>query len=341
MTDRPLPSEAHLDAAIQEHFGLTPVKFEVLALGLDADSVIYRMMAVDGNWYFMKLRSGLAFHPASVFVPAHLHKTGVPGIVAPLETLSGKLWVVVDQWAVTLYPFIVGRSGDGGALTPELWQTLGKMVRSVHDCKLPPHIQRLVRRDSFVPRRRGVIDELDRLAHGDAPPDPVQRELAEFWRQQRGTIQAVVQRADKLGRELRDRPLTFVLCHADMHPGNVLIDGAGDMWLIDWDDVTLAPKERDLMFPIGGLGGDGVGAEQTASFLEGYGKTKLELKLLAYYRAARAVEDIAAFGEEACLRLERSEEDRYKSLQWLRSQFEPGRIVELALQGPVRLPPGM
>lgn len=317
---------------MREHFGLTPVKLDLLPLGADVDSILYRMLAVDGQWYFMKLRSGLGFSPASLFVPAHLHKREVPGIMAPLETISGKLWVVVDQWAVTVYPFVTGRDGGEGGLTPEQWHTFGTIMRQVHDCPLPPHIERLLRRDSFVPRRRDVIDELDRLASGGVPSDSVQRALAAFWQRQRNTIWTLVQRIDKLGPEYRDRPLKYVLCHADMHPWNVLVDEAEDIWLIDWDDVTLAPKERDLMFAVGGIGRDGVGRDQTASFLAGYGKADIDVKLLAYYRAARAIEDIAAFGEEACFLTDQTEEARRRALRWLISLFEPGRIVDIALQ---------
>jgi spectinomycin phosphotransferase len=121
-----------------------------------------------------------------------------------------------------------------------------------------------------------------------------------------------------------------------MHPWNVHIDGEGDLWLIEWDEATLAPKERDLMFAIGGIGGDGVGPEQSVSFLAGYGETELDEQALAYYRAAWAVQDIASFGEEACFLLDRSEEARREAFRWLRGQFAPGCIVDMALHGPSR-----
>ena len=50
-------------------------------------------------------------------------------------------------------------------------------------------------------------------------------------------------------RELKEEKLPFVLCHTDIHGGN-LIRGTpqGKLWLIDWENVMLAPKEADL-FP--------------------------------------------------------------------------------------------
>jgi spectinomycin phosphotransferase len=44
-----------------------------------------------------------------------------------------------------------------------------------------------------------------------------------------------------------------VLCHADLHTWNVLVDGDGRLWLVDWDEAILAPRERDLMFLVGGI----------------------------------------------------------------------------------------
>jgi Ser/Thr protein kinase RdoA (MazF antagonist) len=45
-----------------------------------------------------------------------------------------------------------------------------------------------------------------------------------------------------------------VLCHADLHTWNVLVDSVGDLWIADWDEAVLAPRERDLMFVVGGIG---------------------------------------------------------------------------------------
>ena len=38
-----------------------------------------------------------------------------------------------------------------------------------------------------------------------------------------------------------------MITHGD-GPGNVLQDPSGEIYLVDWDDVMLAPRERDLWF---------------------------------------------------------------------------------------------
>jgi RIO-like serine/threonine protein kinase len=43
------------------------------------------------------------------------------------------------------------------------------------------------------------------------------------------------------------RTYEFVLCHADIHPFNIMITPSGLVFL-DWEGMMLAPRERDLMF---------------------------------------------------------------------------------------------
>jgi hypothetical protein len=38
----------------------------------------------------------------------------------------------------------------------------------------------------------------------------------------------------------------LVTCHRDLHPGNVLVDGAGDLVALDWDDAGPACPGREL-----------------------------------------------------------------------------------------------
>ena len=119
------------------------------------------------------------------------------------------------------------------------------------------------------------------------------------------------------------------MCHADIHAGNVLIDAKDDLYIVDWDTAMLAPKERDLMFVGGGVGGTWNKAKDEASFYQGYGQTETEQAAIAYYRYERIVEDIAVTSQQICS-TDMGCADREQSLRHLTRQFAPNDVVEMA-----------
>jgi spectinomycin phosphotransferase len=121
-----------------------------------------------------------------------------------------------------------------------------------------------------------------------------------------------------------------VVCHGDLHAGNILIEASGALYIVDWDDPILAPKERDLMFAGAGLWGGWLEpSEEATLFYEGYGPVQIDPIALAYYRYERIIEDITAFSAEI-YSTGQSQEDREQALRYLKSNFLPGGTIELA-----------
>jgi spectinomycin phosphotransferase len=119
-------------------------------------------------------------------------------------------------------------------------------------------------------------------------------------------IPDVVASMDRLAAELRERRIPQVICHADLHPSNVLRAAAGGVSVIDWDDVMIAPKERDFIF----TGDPPDGARAGSPFFRGYGACKADWTALAYFRYERVVQDLIAYAEEALVREDLSEETK-------------------------------
>ena len=114
-----------------------------------------------------------------------------------------------------------------------------------------------------------------------------------------------------------------MLCHADIHPGNLLIAEHGALFIVDWDDPIFAPKERDLMFFGAGVSGGWDAESDETLFYRGYGATDVDLAALAYYRYERIVTDIAAFGQQLLLTTEGGA-DREQSYRYFTSRFPAG-----------------
>jgi spectinomycin phosphotransferase len=317
--------------AVEASFGIRVRALAFLPVGDDAASWAYRVQAGSGQVYFLKVRAGADRVPGAV-VPTHLRRLGVPHVLAPLASRTGAPNVLLDGFALALYPMLDARTGAEGGLSPRQWRQLGDAVRQVHAVRLPPALTRTVGRETFRPHRRELIADLEALLASGAN-DPVTRELAGFWRARQGVIDRLVERADELGRDLARRSFPRVLCHADLHTWNVLVDADEQPWIVDWDEAILAPKERDLMFVVGGIGHGLVRPGDTDRFFEGYGQMVVDHRLLAYYRIAWAVQDVAAYGEQALMLPAVGEATRRAAVGGFVDLFEPGNIVDLALGG--------
>ncbi len=330
MRESPRLANAAIAAALLANYGVSIAALTFLPLGNDSDTYVYRVEASDGAAYFLKLRNRRGFSPASLAVPRYLCDLGVPHILAPILTTLQTPWVMLNDFALTLYPFIDGRIGGDVGMSEQQWIELGRTVKQIHMTQLPPKLMEVVPRETLVPPKRGVIDDLQRVIEGPVIAYPAQRELAAFWNSRRDQIRAVVNRADALGRQLREKSAQLVLCHADLHTRNVLLEGTEQMWIIDWDETVFARKERDLMFFIGGIMPELLQPHHTEYFLRGYGDAAIDPDALAYYRNAWAVQDIAADGEQVFFLPDFSEESRQRAVRGFKQLFEPGHIVSIA-----------
>jgi spectinomycin phosphotransferase len=168
--------------------------------------------------------------------------------------------------------------------------------------------------------------------------DPVAAKLAAFLRARKDMVNRLVAQAEDLAHRLRERSLEPVLCHADIHPGNLLIgtqdtgaddgDAHGRLYIVDWDSPIFAPKEKDLALVGGCPTWNDPRCE--ALFYQGYGRKDVDPMALAYYRSERAIQDIAAFCQQLLLSSEGGE-DREQSYQYLTGSFMPGHEIDLAL----------
>jgi spectinomycin phosphotransferase len=132
----------------------------------------------------------------------------------------------------------------------------------------------------------------------------------------------------------------FVLCHADLHAANVLVGAGGGLSIVDWDEVVLAPPERDLMFVRGSAIAGIVSDREATAFETGYGSSQAgeaDPLLIAWYRIDWAVQDIADFARRVILDPALGTATRANALALFKSSFEPGDEVETAIAADDRL----
>jgi spectinomycin phosphotransferase len=329
MLEKPDFPDEKIIACLQSEFELRVAAIAFLSLGADLNTAVYRITTDDDTSYFLKLRSGL-FDETSVALPKFLSDQGIAYIITPLATQAGQLWANLDQFKVILYPFIEGRNGYEVDLSDRHWIEFGAALKRIHNLVVPPALIDRLQRETYSPKWREIVKASLARIETDTFDDPVAIDTAAFLQTKRAEVLDLVERTERCAQALQTRSPEFVICHADLHAGNILIDASGALYIIDWDTLILAPKERDLMYAGGGqFGATRTPDEEEELFYRGYGQTQIDPNALAYYRYERIVEDIAVECEQI-FSTDGGGEDREQALRWLMSNFEPDGTIAIA-----------
>ena len=112
---------------------------------------------------------------------------------------------------------------------------------------------------------------------------------------------------------------------------------ANQIFVIDWDDVMLAPKERDFIF-INDARANPSTQHDSTPFFQGYGPTEIDWIALTYYLWERVIQDVIAFAEEVFSRDDLGEATKIESLQGFRINLSRGGKVDEAVAAAAHLP---
>jgi spectinomycin phosphotransferase len=301
MREQPGIPEEQLRACLQDQYNLYSVTLEFLPRGKDYKAGVYRVLSKQSTAYLLKVTSRPLYEPRCL-VPHYLKDQGITSVVAPVPTRSGALWTKLVDWTVIVYPFIDGDSSLTG-MTNEQWKEVGTIFKQIHQVMLPPFGFESLRKETFDPTEyaRWVRTFEAQHLHSRHGGSGSSHALRADWVAHQSTIHMGVTSLEKLAGVLQRRAGPYVICHADLHAANLLRDRHGHVFVIDWDEVMLAPKERDFIF---------VREPQAAAFWEGYGQTEIDWVALAYYLWERVVQDLIECTQDVCFRDDLGEETR-------------------------------
>jgi spectinomycin phosphotransferase len=329
MTEKQSFSDHLIINCLNANYGIQVAALTLLPLGADMNASVYKAQTYDQTSYFVKLKRG-HHHDIGIEIVELLHDAGIKEIIPPVKTIFGQSTQQIEDFTLIVYPFVDGKDGFSSNLIDNQWVKLGHALRKVHEIDVPPSIQNRVRREVYSPKWREAVRSL--YIHIDAEPtgDEIALKLLKFMKENILAIRRLVDRAEQLGQKLQDQSHKFVLCHSDIHGGNVLVGGNDSIYIVDWDDPIMAPKERDLMFIGGGVANVWNKFHEEKLFYKGYGTTKINSTILAYYRHERIVEDIAEYGQALLLTSGGGDRlEMYKHFMWM---FEPNGVVDIAFK---------
>lgn len=306
MIDKPDVDERSLAAEVAAAWAVDVTDLVFLPLGLDGDAWAYRV-ETSGERYFLKVRRG-RFTPAAVLLPGFLRAHGVRQVVAPIDLPAGGTSRAFGGYELLLYPFHDGGSRWARGLTDRQWTEYGEFLGRLHAVPPSDDIAAVLPVETY---RSTAGDRLRSLGAQAAASEV----LGAFWDRYGAALHRLSETVDRLASRVTHA--RHVICHADIHPGNLIADGDGPLHVVDWDAPILAPPERDLMFVYSQDFGDHpIDAHRAELFRRGYGPQEPDQTLLSYYRGERHLDDAAAF-VRSILDPDASPEARANDLHWL------------------------
>jgi spectinomycin phosphotransferase len=281
-----------------------------------------------GAAYLLKATSR-SLDEASCLVPRYLRDQEITSVVAPIPASSGALWTRAEDWTVIVYPFIDGECSLTG-MTNAQWKEVGSIFQRIHQVRLPASGFESLRKERFDPTEYAQEIHLFETQHlqevGSASAS--QRALRSSWKAHQSTIHTAVARLQKLAEVLQSRTLPYVICHADLHARNLIRDPSGHVFVIDWDEVMLAPKERDFIF---------IREPHAEAFFQGYTNAEVDWSLLTYYLWERVVQDLMYLAHNVCFRDDWTEETRVQVAQTFHESLESGSNLRAAREASAHL----
>jgi spectinomycin phosphotransferase len=326
MFKEPLP-EQQIIKILKNYYGIDIQSAQLYSGGADMEAFAYK---ADGklNSYFVKIKHA-QHDEISLSIINLLQNSGVKEIIFPLYTVSGKLFESLDGFKIIVYPFVNAPNGFKQTLTQKQWIQLGQAIRKIHETSVPSSLQQQLRKETYSIKWREMAKSFYNKIDPQKSDDKITLDFKLFFKKNSDKIFQLVNVAEELSKKLQPDLNKYVLCHSDIHAGNVLIQNCDSIYIIDWDEPMMAPKERDLMFIGGGVGNVWNKSQEVSCFYKGYGETNIDRTTLAYYRHERIVEDIAVYGRDLLSR-DQNDQSRFQMFKYLIAMFDPNGVVDIA-----------
>jgi len=319
MENQPKISKNKLIFTVQQGYGLEIENIVFLLRGFGGDC--YRAESLTGINYFLKLHDPaanqmMAASSRAFYLPL-MHQLSVkrilPDIPCPLQTLEGALSLKIGENELVVTNFIEGELVGFGELPEAILICLAEKIGILHGSSANLEFEQPFIDQFEIVFERDLVQSFDTLSRLPKNATPGQKSLQEIILPRKAQIIADLERLKELQTYTRNTRKPKVVCHTDLHGGNLMTDRQGVLYILDWENALIAPPEHDLFFFAGERGfWDLFWPHYTRHFPA----ASIDPGLLRFYFYRRALEDITDFIFRI-LRRENSPERDQQELDWM------------------------
>jgi len=260
-------------------------------------SACYILTASDNQRYFLKLTPEdytltIASDPNFYLPLTHeLHQRGIlPYIAYPIQALDGCFIRSFEGFRMILFNYIEGETVGFGEWPTGLKTRLAGLLGRLHRSTTEIQIANVMEERFSLIFEKDLLNDLERLENLSSADRPGVHALSDLLLPHKRELLGLLRRAHELQDYATAACKPRVYCHTDLHGGNLMLDPAGNLHIIDWEGAILAPPEQDLFFFAGQ-------ADFWQSFVPAYetefGPVQLDSKLFGFYYCRRSLEDLA------------------------------------------------
>jgi len=238
--------------------------------GIDAESVDYAPVGLGSHhwvgsengtpkWFITgdQLTPGrFAQLEGSARLVRELADSGADFVVAPLRGTKGQLVQLVDRrWALHALPYVAGRSTAQGWspqwASPTEQGTAARIVGWLHARPLPTYVRHW---DPTPPHHAQLLSALRSVSRPWRAPSSWAAQTYALLSTRHGVIDDLLMQYNGLVEWVRTDADPWVLTHGEPDSDNFIRADDGQLLLIDWTTVAVAPRERDLFDVLQGPG---------------------------------------------------------------------------------------
>jgi Ser/Thr protein kinase RdoA (MazF antagonist) len=243
--------------AIKDGYGIEITNLEFLLRGFGGDC--FRANSTGGTCYFLKLHDPVANQMTAAssrafYLPLmhQLHtKEILTQIPHPMPTKDGGLSLRIGSNELVITNFIEGGLVGFDGLPEPILARLAEMVGVLHRSTAELEFEFPFINGFEIVFEKDLLRSFDTLSRLPEDITPGQKSLRDIILPRKEQIIADLGILKELQSFARNTCKTKVICHTDLHGGNLMTDEDGTLYILDWENAMIAPPEHDIFFLLG------------------------------------------------------------------------------------------